>query len=156
MRREARSQKNRSGGLTLIEVLVSLVVVSIGLLGVAALQMRTLRSNYDALLRSQASVLAADIADRMRANPRAVRLASGQSDYEMGFGMPQGGTNLSQARQDVLDWKNALQARLPRGDGSIAINETTGWVTIQVRWGERSDAATDGTVDIMFVTETVI
>lgn len=155
MRSGALSQKHRCGGLTLIEVLVSLVVVSIGLLGVAALQMRTLTNNYDALLRSQASVLAADIADRMRANPRAVRPASGESDYEMGFGKPQGGTDLSQARQDVVDWKKELDARLPEGDGALIINEKTGWVTIQVRWGERSDDP-DGTTDILFVTETVI
>lgn len=155
MRCETISQKYRCGGFTLIEVLISLVVVSAGLLGVVALQVRTLQSNYDALLRSHASVLAADIADRMRVNRIAVRSPGGQSDYQVGFGAAVADPDLSQARMDVLEWKQALAAQLPKGDGAIDIAEDTGWVTIQVRWGERSDDP-DGTQDITFVTETAI
>lgn len=155
MRCDPISQKYRCGGFTLIEVLISLVVISAGLLGVAALQMRSLQNNYDALLRSHASVLAADIADRMRINRAAVRRLNAQSDYQIGFGAAEGGIDLSQARIDVLEWKEALAARLPEGDGAIDIAEDTGWVTIQVRWGERSDDP-DGTQAITFVTETII
>lgn len=156
MRSEALSTKFGSGGFTLIEVLISLVVVSMGLLGVAALQMRTLQGNYDALLRSHASALASDIADRMRLNLGAVRLASGESEYQAAFGsMPPEGTDASQALRDVLEWKQSLAARLPGGDGEIDIVEATGWVTIRVRWGERSDAP-EGSTAIVFVTETVI
>src|ERR1700750_1982034 len=55
-------------GMTLIEVLVTLVLISVGLLGVAALQLTSLRSNQEAFVRSQASALAGDILDRMRSN----------------------------------------------------------------------------------------
>lgn len=155
MRYQARSKKHRHRGLTLIEILISLIVVSMGLLGVAALQLRTLRSNYDALLRSHASALAADIADRMRINARAVRPSSGESEYQLAFGsMPNGGTGASQAVLDVVAWKQLLAARLPGGDGEINVIEGTGWVTIRVRWGERSDIGDD--TRIVFVTETVI
>lgn len=155
MRSGALSKKYRASGLTLIEILVSLVVVSMGLLGVAALQMYTFKGNYEALVRSHASALASDIADRMRVNRAAVRLTSGESEYQMGYGMPAGGTDLSLAKLDMLEWKRSLAARLPDGDGSIDIIESTGWVTIRVRWGERSDDPS-GTTQLIFVTETVI
>ena len=70
--RSPRSSRNprHSGGMTLIEVLVTLVIISVGLLGIAALQLTTVRNNYDAFVRAQAAMLASDMLDRMRANRR--------------------------------------------------------------------------------------
>lgn len=59
-------------GFTLIEVLVALLVLSIGLLGLAALQNTALQFNTDSYQRTQATLLAYDILDRMRANSSAV------------------------------------------------------------------------------------
>ena len=56
------------GGFTLIEVLVSIVILSIGLLGIAKLMLFSSRSNDSAYLRSQATALAYEILDNMRAN----------------------------------------------------------------------------------------
>ena len=66
----AHGARSRSctGGMTLIEVLVTLVLTSVGLLGVAALQLTTLKSNQESYVRSQATMLAADMLDRMRSN----------------------------------------------------------------------------------------
>jgi len=156
MRNQKHSSSRRCRGLTLIEVLVTLVVISMGLLGVAALQMHTLRHNYDALMRSHASALADDIADRMRANTDAVRPASGDSEYETEFASPPALTDdASRALRDVVEWKEALAARLPAGEGQVVVAEDTGRVTIRVRWGERSDALA-GEASIIFTTETVI
>lgn len=63
-----KHRASRQVGVGLIEVLVSLLVLSIGLLGLAALQAQSLRFTTDAYLRSQATVLASDIIDRIRAN----------------------------------------------------------------------------------------
>lgn len=63
-----RRHKRRQHGFTLIEVLVSLIVLAIGLLGLAQLQARGLKFNQDAYARSQATVLAYEMIDRMRAN----------------------------------------------------------------------------------------
>ena len=57
---------NRAGGFTLVEVMVAVLVLSVGLLGFAALQSRGLRLNHDALIRTQATFLANDMMDRMR------------------------------------------------------------------------------------------
>ncbi len=62
---------NREHGSSLLEVMVALLILSIGLLGLALLQMRGLKFNTDAYLRSQATLLADDIMERMRTNPGA-------------------------------------------------------------------------------------
>lgn len=59
---------NLADGFTLIEILVAMFVLAVGLLGVAAMQLRGLQFNHDAHTRGQASVLASGISDRMRAN----------------------------------------------------------------------------------------
>src|ERR1700722_14320550 len=63
-----RGSTSRSGGFTLIEVLVSLVVLSIGLLGTAKLMLVSSHANDSAYLRSQATELAYEILDNIRAN----------------------------------------------------------------------------------------
>lgn len=70
----ARRQK----GLSLLEVLVSLVLLSIGLLGLAGLQATALKSGHSASLRSQATILAYDILDEMRAN--SIQASAGSFD----------------------------------------------------------------------------
>jgi type IV pilus assembly protein PilV len=62
----------RTQGLTLIEVLVAVFVLAIGLLGAASLQLVGSRGNNSAYLRSQATILANDLAERMHVNIAAV------------------------------------------------------------------------------------
>ncbi|MGD9591937.1 MAG: type IV pilus modification protein PilV [Candidatus Berkiella sp.] len=68
------SLKNKANGFTLLEVLVALMIFSIGLLGLAGLQIFSLRLTGDSLLRTTAAILANDMIDRMRANPAATNL----------------------------------------------------------------------------------
>lgn len=63
---------HRHSGFTMIEVLITIIVVSIGLLGLAGLQISGLRANMSSEDRSKATLLANDIAERMRANPLGV------------------------------------------------------------------------------------
>jgi len=114
-------------GFTLIEVLIAVVVLSIGLLGLAGLQTAGLHSNQSANLRTQATLLAYDMIDRMRASRSAYLDASGN------YGDPPAGTtgkkcewdgstveNCSAteiAQYDVAQWLQAVQNNLP---GSIA------------------------------------
>lgn len=61
--------RQRQKGFSLIEVLVSVVIMSVGILGVAGLQVLSLQQNRNSLLRAEALQLGSDILDRMRANP---------------------------------------------------------------------------------------
>ncbi len=120
-------------GFTLIEVMVSVVVLAIGLLGLAGLQATSMRFNGSAYLRSQATNLAYDIADRMRANVIAAR--NGFYDG-VGIQNPPPACAVvvlagSLAQQDIQAWRNALACTLPSGTGSINRNGTIFTITIQ-------------------------
>ena len=59
----------RQGGFTLIEVMIAVLVLLVGLLGVAGIQIVSFQNNQGAYFRSQATFMASDFLDRMRANP---------------------------------------------------------------------------------------
>jgi type IV pilus assembly protein PilV len=123
------SQTNEQG-FTLIEVLVALVILSVGLIGLAALQTGGLRNNNSALIRSQAVLAAEDILDRMRAN----RTDALDEDYDIGLGDPVGGTYTGMVQTDLTEWKNSLSLRLAEGDGSVDVSGVI--ATVVVQWTE--------------------
>jgi type IV pilus assembly protein PilV len=130
-----RRSMRRASGMSLIEVLITLVIVSVGLLGVAAMQLATLRSNYTAFSRSQAAVLAGDMLDRMRSNRTAAR----NGDYAVALG-PYGSPANTPAGRDIAAWKTSLAAQLLAGDGSIEmLDDPAEVVEITIRWGERGE-----------------
>ncbi len=118
-------------GFTLLEVLVALLILSIGLLGLAALQANTLKINHGALQRTQAIFLTYDMMDRLRAN-RVAALA-GQCDIAMGATL--GGTDLCDV--DVTDWQdNHVATFLPSGQGFIDCSTTVNVCVVTVQWDE--------------------
>lgn len=131
----------RQRGFTLVEILVTVVLISVGLLGIAALQLTTLRSNQEAYVISQASVLSGDILDRMRANAAAARNGRYLVDYNGT------GTASTRAGDDLSVWQQTINNTLP-GGAEIAAGrvERTGTniFTVTIRWQERS-AGVDGT-----------
>jgi type IV pilus assembly protein PilV len=115
-------------GFSLIEVLVALLVLSIGLLGLAGLQTRGLQGNQGSLLRSQAVKRGEDILDRMRANPTAARGGS----YNIALDSAPAGTGM--APTDLTEWKAAMTGSLPSGDGSVVVDGNI--ATVIVQWDE--------------------
>jgi len=132
----SRPAASRQRGVTLIEILTALAVLTIGLLGLAGLQAIGLRSQHSAYLKTQAALAAQDILERMRANSAA--LAGGYAIDSLASVAPAdcetaSCTPTQMQSFDLWEWKKVL-ARLPGGDGAISINDNQ--VTITVHWLE--------------------
>jgi type IV pilus assembly protein PilV len=137
--RSSASSNARQGGFSLVEVLVALVVLSVGMLGIAALYVESLRSGRTALLRTQAVTLASDMADRIRAN------RNGRKAYETvvartnsNAACAAGCTSAALAILDKALWTGALQDALPGATGVVSCDDTTvpATYTITVTWVE--------------------
>ncbi|MCX7070362.1 MAG: type IV pilus modification protein PilV [Gammaproteobacteria bacterium] len=129
-------------GVSLVEVLVATVLVSIGLLTLASLQALSLGRSSSAALRTEAVGQSYDLLDRMRAN-RAQAIGG---LYNLPFAQAPSGSTL--ASQDLASWKAALDATLPDGDGQVLVEAQV--VTITVRWRDIgvADAAAPATVSL--------
>lgn len=136
-------------GFTLLEVLVTMVVLSLGLLGYAGLQMASLKNSASAYQRSQATILAYDIIDRLRAN-KTQAVAGG---YNIAIGAVGGGAGV--AGQDLVDWKTLVGNALPGGDAAITV-DATGNVLIQIQWTDKRDRSVGANTNLTFNTQTVI
>lgn len=135
-------RRTRQGGATLIEILVTLVVVSFGILGFSALLITGLSSNKVAMDRSHASILAYNIIDSMRSN----RLSAVAEKYDRTLGSPPpSGTSLEDI--DVKRWLDEIKARLPSGDGSIDVGASN-QVTIVISWDENKGVGTASTFSL--------
>lgn len=110
-------------GFTMVEALVALVVLSIGLLGIAALYLDSLRAGRDALLRTQALNLASDLADRVRANrlgeANYAILAAETAAVVAACKTTAGCTPADLAVTDLAEWKNSIGQLLPDGTGEV-------------------------------------
>lgn len=131
----------RSGGFTLLEVLVAMVVLSVGLLGLSGLQTSSLRNNHSAFLRSQATLVTNDILDRMRAN----RTVAVTGSYDITYtGSPSttacttGCSAGDVADMDVAEWRRYVE-RLPGGEGEITVS-AAGVAEVKVRWADARDS----------------
>lgn len=142
-------------GFTLLEVLVAIVVLSLGLLGLAGLQAASLSNNQTAYYRGIAIQQAYDIADRLRANLAGV----GSPNYSynnLTAGLPVGNpdcfaaacTPANMAISDHRQWNTANAALLPNGNGTVVCADgpaaagctaaTGNWVfNITVMWTEK-------------------
>jgi len=124
IRRHIRHRSAAGAGFTLVEVLVSVLVLSIGLLGVAKLSFSSVQANGSSYMRTQATAMMQQIMDAMRAN----RNQAAQAGYDVAFGVtPAAGTDCSQgnctdvqmATYDLAQWKARLAAAMAGGDGQI-------------------------------------
>jgi len=121
------AQRKQQAGFSLIEVLVSGMVLSIGLIGVAGLQAMSLKNNQSAYMRTQASALAYDLADRMRSNVAGANAGfydPAQAAATSQCGTPTGCTSQQLAENDLAEWLAVLTANLPMGAGFVCIDST--------------------------------
>jgi len=141
-------------GFTLLEVMVALLILSIGLLGLAALQTIGLRSTQMGFMRTQATQLAYDISDRMRANVPGLTTASRfyviDTATTPAVTMDCATTDCSprdMANFDLVNWREAV-GQLPGGRSRIAqaVDTASGVIThtVTVHWNATRDPAITG------------
>ena len=159
-----------TNGFTLLEVLIALLIFSLGLMGLAGLLIVSVQTNHSAYLRTQASFLAQTMADRMRANILGVWNGNYAGTFNSSTSGSTGTSCLGAtscgtaaiANRDGLVWSNQLASFLPNPNATIACAPTgaapsadnltklppyTGLCTITIGWTEASlDKGTATTV----------
>jgi len=134
----------RHAGIGLIEVLVALLIISLGLLGFASLQVANLNVGDTAWSRSSATLLASDLLDRARIN--RIQYLAGAYDHAFGEAAPSATdcrsnscTPAQLSRFDLSQWLNQVSASLPGGQGQVSRDTSMSLsvLIVQVRWFDR-------------------
>ncbi len=141
-------------GFTLIEILIAMVIMAFGLLGLAGLQASGLKQNQSAYLRSQATALAYDLADRIRANRSQVTTyiaaSSGAGTQTTNCLNTTGCSPLLMAAHDIFEWKSMVSSPPLNGTGSLAQSSGSGTATmsddmytVTINWDDDRDGDID-------------
>lgn len=138
--RPRASGPRRISGMSLVEVLVTLVSTSVGLLGIAALQLATVRNAQEANARLQATALASSMIERIRVNPNGFR----DGEYSVSFNAQ--GAGDGQSRSDIDAWQREIDSTLPGGKtwaaGAIERDRGTNAIVVTVRWNLQATGTT--------------
>jgi type IV pilus assembly protein PilV len=130
-RRGAPAGAAASRGFTMLEVLISIVVIAFGLLGIAGLQAYAIKNNYSASLRVTATSLASDMIDRMKANYVAVMNGDYNKPSTTAYTTSvanclttSGCTSSELAQNDLYEWAQRVAAALPNGKAIVCLDST--------------------------------
>lgn len=166
------SRQSKQHGIAMIEALVALLVLALGVLGLARLQVNALTESRNTNARAMAVQLAADLSERMQSNAAIRRANPATNPYITGWGVPPAAvTNCLNANCngaelaafDLMAWKLNLQTLLPNGDAQVFRSDTDqnqfgvllGWTDLEAKnegaaiGGDvarytQADAVTDG------------
>lgn len=135
--------KGAQRGFSMMEILITMVVLSIGLLGLAGLQVSGLQNNQSSYYRTVAMQQAYNIADRVRANPAGEK--AGAYDSISGTGtnpgcISSGCSPAQMAQYDQYAWNTDNANQLPSGKGTVTRNGNL--FTVTVMWDDQRTGAT--------------
>ena len=158
MNKKLYFSKNIFHGFTMIEILVSLLILSLGLLGIAGLQATTSVYKMNSLTINASSLLASDFADRVKANPSAAGspfwdsfVKSNLYEFKKKYGeqtslLPLSSLTVNcmtllcnpsnRATFDLLYWRHAVRALLPQGSTWVVGNRSNGF-TVTLMWQDK-------------------
>lgn len=144
-------------GFTLLEVLIAVLVFSIGLLGVAGMVLASMRGTHTAQIHTQATVLAQWMGEAMRSNPAGVMAGSytGTAPSAVSTTCTSGCTAAQLAARDMENWGSLLARSLPTGQGTIRCELNSpirsgqpafpaGLCTISITWTESDESRNTG------------
>ena len=142
MKRHNEIKISTNLGFNLIEILVTMLILAIGLMGIAALQFKGLQYNQDAYSRSQINFLAYDIADRIRLNRD--NAADYVGNFTLGGTAPTGCNQASGADKDndLACWRLSVYNALPPGS-EANITQASGVMEVELTWTDRGNNSHD-------------
>jgi type IV pilus assembly protein PilV len=139
----------------MIEVLVTMLIISLALLGTSGLQAYSMRLNQGGQFRTQAVFLVADLAERMEANKAGAAPATGAGAYVVGATSTAGALSTAcssngpcnataLAAFDISVWQNMVAATLPQSSWSVTQTVAGNPSTYQIRinWVDRKENVT--------------
>ncbi len=137
--------RKQEAGFSLLEVLIAMLILSIGLLGIAGLQIKGQQYNQSSYLRTQATFLAYDIMDRMRVNILEAGTGnyapttwpSSYVDCDAGTCTP-----AELADYDLIKWEEQVQDNLLRASVQVSWNSTLSEYTIIIQWQSLTESGT--------------
>lgn len=145
--------QHKQHGVSMIEILITMVVMAIGLLGLAGMQTTSLRNNQSAYHRSQAVIMANDILDRMRSNQVGVtggnyNAVTSSTEFDTVTNCT---TNVCTTEQmatyDAQDWTSRLATVLPSGVGTVTGTGAGSLFSVTIRWDDSRSGATGTNCD---------
>jgi type IV pilus assembly protein PilV len=126
------STTTKQSGMTLIEILVAIVILSIGLLGLAGLQLKGMQVNQGSTWRWQAAALAEDLADRIRADSQVAKTGA----YNITANVPTSTSASAGTAAALQEWLSRVQA-LPGGSADVAaVGGGSNQMSIRVSWDD--------------------
>ena len=150
MKQQYKNTMFKQSGFSLIEALVAFLILSIGLLGIASLQMISLKAGKTAEMRTVAVIKAEEILERIRNNPEQVMdYISGAGDLGVNNGCNDAGgtvtmcTTAQMVEDDIYNWKEDLKTSLPNNTTTnatveVVVASSLAKVTVTINWQERN------------------
>lgn len=133
------NRRNYQGGIGLVEVLVTLLILSTTMLTLTALQTKSMQFNQGAYFRSQANIFASDMLERIRMN----EARGPQKESLSAYSMPETKFNKDEAAPtsplsaiDKHEWLSRMGVVLPDVSGSITCNDVTRICEVNITWSE--------------------
>jgi len=158
-RRHMPGRVHAQRGFSLIEVLIALLVLAVGLIGLAFLQVLNVRYTNSAQHRTMATNLASEVMDMMRSNPRHVVVYNRLTEASFtgvtvpNTGCSSAGEDAASALNNIVRWRCDVVSQLPGGRGSVQVVENPVGrytATVTVTWADnvgRSDDAASGGIE---------
>jgi len=132
---------HHQSGFTLLEVLITLVILAIGLLGLAGLQATGLKNNHSAYQRSQATLLTYDMIDRMRSNIVDITNYPSSTSVEADCDTSTPCSPTAMTKNDLFEWNSTITSTFASGAvGSISAS--SGIYSISIAWDDDRNANT--------------
>lgn len=133
-----KPNKGRQRGFSLIEVLIALIIMSVGMLGIAGLFVQSMQAGRTSMFRHHAVTLAGDVADRIRANPRAGGAYAGAGANNNCVAAGFDCNEAEMAANDIFLWDQQATQALPNGQVQVQFDNAVvpPLYTITVQWNE--------------------